>query len=169
MIFDFRYILEGGPRVSHTSLVSDTSIYYLFGENGKHQQRQYLDNALRYNMDEQTLSIVYLKNGNQLIQPRASHTSTMFNKNQFLCFGGNRGIELLNDCLVGSIDNESSVIQVKKLSSTVSTPCHRRGHSVVSVGNDKLFLFGGNGQDYCRNDGYIFDVSMLFFKSSIIF
>jgi N-acetylneuraminic acid mutarotase len=160
MTFDFQYVIEGGSRVSHTSLVSDNCVYYLFGEDGKHESRQYLNNVLKYNIMDQTLNTLKMQIGDTIVLPRASHTSTMFCRDKFLCFGGNRGLELLNDCLIGTINPNSEIIQMKKIPQSASSPCHRRGQCVVSLGNDKLFLFGGNGQEYCRNDSYILDVSL---------
>jgi hypothetical protein len=39
MSFDFQFIADGGPRVSHSSIVCDDLVYYLFGEDGKHESR----------------------------------------------------------------------------------------------------------------------------------
>ncbi|KAH7824595.1 putative Serine/threonine-protein phosphatase PP1 [Monocercomonoides exilis] len=159
MSLQFSFIAEGSTRVSHSSLFLQQAVYYMFGESGKQENREYINSAIRYDTASGTMQHVPLFVSGKPAKPRASHTTTPISYDRFLCFGGNYHLELLNECLVGQIpDGPTSHLNLDTLLVNSKTPCHRRGHAAVALGDThQVFVMGGNSQESCLNDVHIFD------------
>ncbi|KAK2953714.1 putative Serine/threonine-protein phosphatase PP1 isozyme 7 [Blattamonas nauphoetae] len=161
MSLDFSFLNEGGTRVSHSSICVDDMLFYFFGESGKHENREYLKNALRYDLSNDSMNIVELFVDKKPATARASHTTSMVTEDKFICFGGNCHLKLMNDTLVGTLpDPNSSYTQIsfETLPTTKTSPPHRRGHAATTLGGTRsVFMVGGNSTQSCLNDSFIFD------------
>lgn len=161
MTLQFSFNIEAQTRVSHSSVQIKGNVLYLFGETGKQENREYLNNALRYDTSSGSLSLLPVFVNDKPAKQRASHTSSPISYDSFMCFGGNYHLELMNEVIIGKVpDKQFSSLSMKTLPATPETPCHRRGHAAVALGDThKVFIMGGNSQESCLNDCHIFDAN----------
>lgn len=141
------------PRYFHSSAIEPTSKQiFLFG--GKDSTTSFLKD------DEWIYDTSFEKwtqcNNSIKPSPRWGHSLSFISKNKFLLYGGQ-----LQD---STFSDETWIFDLTsknwQLLNPSNNPSGRAWHSIVSIGNDKVLLFGGKADKSNSDETWIFDLKL---------
>ncbi|KAJ4459611.1 putative Serine/threonine-protein phosphatase PP1 isozyme 8 [Paratrimastix pyriformis] len=136
------------PRMSHASVTVDHTIFYLFGESGKDNDRIFYKDICAYNTVTNTWTRPVggpLSPAHAIgMQSRGDHSALLFGKDKITLFGGRNRERYFNDVLIYQYEDDENLTPIQ-MECTGTLPPTRRGHSAANIGNEKMLIFGGQG------------------------